>query len=949
MSTKTIRELFDAALLLPADQRQAWLDTQTSDPEVRARVAALLIAEDSDSSILDRPLALQLHALAQAETTALADDSKGASANSSTLIGTEIEGYRLISLLGQGGMASVFAATRLGADFEQQVAVKLLRRNLHSELEQRLFQRERQALASLEHPNIARLLDGGVTDAGVPYLVMELVQGVDLLTFARQRNLSLRARLALFAQVCDAVNAAHRALFVHRDIKPGNIMVNKSGQAKLLDFGIAKILNEQGEQTSTQTATFAPLTPEYAAPEQFDGSPITTATDVFGLGIVLHELLIGVRPERALGQGCSTRASDLVTTQTTLAPAKTPINHLELKRFLRGDIDNILGQSLSTAPNERYASAGELAADLRRFLDGLPVQAHPPSSWYRTKKFVRRNVWAVALCSVLLLGLIGSLVFALQQAQIARAQSTSAQLQAKRAEATRDFLVQMFRAAEPQTDTSARLTVIDFTQQAAQQLQWEINLPAPVKAELQSVLGSVLVNQGDAKTGLNLLQAAIKASQIGDFSEQAKFQLTENYIESLVRSGTPEPGLKALIDYEASKPKLSDINLARLLALRAQAHSKLEDDAAATKAAAEAMALCALANSCDIQTQLRVLEASAIVHATFNRNIEAAQNYQQLRVFTATRYGNISVQMASALNGLAGALRRLERFDDAAILMQQVQAIDDKTLPDFHVSRAVHLNFLGLLQVDMRNYQAAAITLTKALRVSEKLATSETDISLDVQNLAMIQARLGQFDLAQAGLSRALASYEKLFGASDIRTTLPRSNLSHVLALQGNLAAAIPMMQKTLADMRKSDKPNPFLFQQNLMKYAQQQLWARNFNEASKAVIEAEQVIRELGTNAAPSTIRPFKLLRALIAFETQQFAAAELQITDLAPSFANEKYASASEIEFRLLQGQIALQRGDKPGALAALQLAEKLMAIHDAVYGYLQVRHDRLSGLLH
>ena len=270
MPTKTIRELFDAALQLPIDTRAGWLAAQALEPQILARVMQLLAAEHHSSSVLDRPFVEQLHGLAQPQETFA----------TTKLIDAPIDGYRLLSLLGQGGMAQVFTAERLGADFTQQVAVKLLRRNLHSELELRLFQRERQALASLEHPNIARLLDGGVTVAGVPYLVMELVRGVDLIQYARQHSLSLRARLALFAQVCDGVNAAHRALIVHRDIKPANILVNQTGVVKLLDFGVAKLLDEHSD---AQLATFAPLTPEYAAPEQFDGRAITTATDVLVL------------------------------------------------------------------------------------------------------------------------------------------------------------------------------------------------------------------------------------------------------------------------------------------------------------------------------------------------------------------------------------------------------------------------------------------------------------------------------------------------------------------------------------------------------------------------------------------------------------------------------------------------------------------------------------------
>jgi eukaryotic-like serine/threonine-protein kinase len=283
MPNRTARELFNDALALSLSERVAWLNSQPITEALRARVRTLLIAEAQARSPLDQPFADQLQALGAADGLEAA----------TFWMGRQIGAYQVGRLLGQGGMASVFEAKRVGVDFEQRVAIKVLRRALHTELELRLFQRERQALAALEHPNIARLLDGGVTDGHVPYLVMEFVNGVDLLRYAERGCLSLRARLALFAQVCDAVNAAHRALIVHRDIKPSNILVTDEGVAKLLDFGIAKILCSDAE---TQPTTFAPMTPEYAAPEQMHGRAITTATDVYGLGVVLYELLIGARP-----------------------------------------------------------------------------------------------------------------------------------------------------------------------------------------------------------------------------------------------------------------------------------------------------------------------------------------------------------------------------------------------------------------------------------------------------------------------------------------------------------------------------------------------------------------------------------------------------------------------------------------------------------------------------
>lgn len=377
MPNRTVRELFNEALALIEPERAAWLSTLPIAPVVRMRLQALLAAEVANHSLLDIPFPDQLPALTPAESAE----------TTSAWTGKQIGAYALGRLLGQGGMASVFEGQRVGADFEQRVAIKVLRRALHTKLELRLFQRERQALAALEHPNIARLLDGGITDHNVPYLVMEFVNGIDLLRYAQREQLTPRARLGLFVQVCDAVNAAHRALIVHRDIKPSNILVTDEGNAKLLDFGIAKILSNDED---TQPTTFAPMTPEYAAPEQMNGRAITTATDVYGLGVVLYELLTGVRPVR----GDVARASDAIGVQTTLSAAAQPPTMAALKRFLRGDIDNILRKSLVTDPVERYASAGELAADLRRFLDGQPVQAHPPSGIGRRNLYGEIDSWS---------------------------------------------------------------------------------------------------------------------------------------------------------------------------------------------------------------------------------------------------------------------------------------------------------------------------------------------------------------------------------------------------------------------------------------------------------------------------------------------------------------------------------------------------------------------------
>ena len=293
------REWFEAALGQPAVGRLDWLARTCAEPALARRVAAMLAAEGKSEG----PLGVSaVHWI-----EALQDDGD---ARVESLLGTRIAGFRLVRLLGQGGMATVFLGEREGSDFEQRVAVKLLRRGLYSELDQRLFRRERQTLASLSHPNIAHLVDGGITEAGIPYLVMEYIDGVPITQHVVQQQLDLRARLRLFVTICRAVEAAHRALIVHRDIKPSNILVDGDGNPKLLDFGIAKLLDE--EETATCSG-LVPLTPGYAAPEQFAGGTITTATDVHALGVLLHELLARRASAAETGLSRSTRASELTT------------------------------------------------------------------------------------------------------------------------------------------------------------------------------------------------------------------------------------------------------------------------------------------------------------------------------------------------------------------------------------------------------------------------------------------------------------------------------------------------------------------------------------------------------------------------------------------------------------------------------------------------------------
>jgi tetratricopeptide (TPR) repeat protein len=379
-----VRTLFHAAVDALPDDRQALFED--CDPNLRAEVERLIEQHEAAAGFLEQSV-WDLVETADAKWEHV-------------LIGP----YRVIRQLGHGGMGTVFLALREDAEFEQRVAIKLVRRGAGGESLLQRFRQERQILAALEHPNIARLLDGGTTSGGVPYLVMEYVEGTPIDAYCREHNLAIDARLRLFVQLCDAVQYAHRGLVIHRDIKPANVLVTVEGIPKLLDFGIAKLTSAQTEALLYSTITRL-MTPDYASPEQLAGKLVTTSTDVYSLGLLLFELLTGKRPFETIQ-----RTSD------TEPPRASTLSGI---RALRGDLDRILLVALDPDPNRRYASVDKFADDVRRHLDGHPVSARGASLGYRTAKFVRRNKLFVAAAAVAVIVAIVAFLAVLQQKRIA--------------------------------------------------------------------------------------------------------------------------------------------------------------------------------------------------------------------------------------------------------------------------------------------------------------------------------------------------------------------------------------------------------------------------------------------------------------------------------------------------------------------------------------------------
>jgi hypothetical protein len=409
---RRIEALFDQALELPEAERGGFLDDACGDDAGLHRELEALLASAPTAGA-------SLRSAVVAEVRMLANTAVAAQ------VGRRIGPFRLIDLLGEGGMGAVYLAERDDAQFNQRVAIKILSHAVGSPETVARFRDERQILAALEHPNIVRLLDGGSTDDHLPYLVMEHIEGATITRYAEDHQLPLRERVALIRRVCAALQYAHQNLVVHRDIKPGNILVDASGEPKILDFGIAKLLAPVASferQAHTRTG-FAMFTPEYGSPEQARGDAVSTATDVYSVGAVLYELAAGEPAHSKTGS-----ALDMLRVICEVDPPRpSAICPAPRRRELAGDLDNIILKALHKEPARRYASMEQLADDLGRWLDGLPVAARNATVGYRARKFVRRNKGIVLAATLVAATLVAATVVSLRQARRADDQAASAE------------------------------------------------------------------------------------------------------------------------------------------------------------------------------------------------------------------------------------------------------------------------------------------------------------------------------------------------------------------------------------------------------------------------------------------------------------------------------------------------------------------------------------------
>lgn len=523
-----LTEHFDRLIDLPEVEREAELCALAEeDAELSAQVRAMIDADEDDSTILRGGSAISSPGAAQALVEQLVPGQEqtdpwphlGKDARRRIEPPEQIGPYRLVERLGIGGMGEVWRGERADGAFEQQVAIKLVAYQGRGLAER--FELERRILARLQHPGIARLYDGGQTPGGLPYLVMEYVEGLAITEHVAQSAPELEQLLRLMIEICDAVDHAHRQMIVHRDLKPSNVLVDGDGQAKLLDFGIAKLLDD-----NTPALTLGegqPMTPLYAAPEQVRGEPVSAASDVYALGVIFYELLTGQLPTEREGVPLTTLAE--VVSRETIEPPSRSLTNASVSwsaSALRGDLDLVVVTALHSDPDRRYRSAAALGEDLDRLLRGLPIRARADSWRYRVGKFLRRHRYAAGAIFLALFSLAAGFSAALWQAQMAQQAAVQARTALAQSERSKQFLVDLFGTANPLVaEAAGDLSVRSLLLNAADRIDAEFGDDLGTQSELRIAVGTSLSAIGESKRALELLQAGLSQlrGEHGDESE----------------------------------------------------------------------------------------------------------------------------------------------------------------------------------------------------------------------------------------------------------------------------------------------------------------------------------------------------------------------------------------------------------------------------------------------
>jgi Serine/threonine protein kinase len=776
-----LQQLFSRAVELSGPERKTFVETQTAgDPELRTELLELLACDNGGART--GPLTL---ALGAALDTTTRDRRKA-------LVGRTLGNYKLVSVLGHGGTGTVYLGERADRQYSAQVAVKIVDSGtMQGELGLR-FRAERQILASLNHANIARLIDAGETEEGNPYLVMEYVHGEPLDRYCDRQQLGLRERLQLFLDICGAVQYAHQNLVVHRDLKPANILVTAEGAPKLLDFGIAKLL-DAGEAASAMALTRMNdrlLTPEYASPEQILGRPVTTASDVYALGVVLYELLTGLRPyvvpasasqlelERSICITDPLRPSAAIKRSRESGPLEGQSEILavaaarrlvpeKLQKRLIGDIDAIVMRALRKEPQHRYNSIEQLAADVRRYLTREPVQARQGNWLYYSQRFIRRHAFGVAAGATFVVVIIAFAVAMSIQSQRVAAERDRVVEESATAQSVSEFMERIFDASQPEHSLGRQITARELLDEAGRRINGDLSQQPEVRARLLEAIGRAYRLLELPETAVPYLEDALRIRRtLPDLD------------------GTKTPSV--LIELSAAFRRLNDLD---------RADSTMQ----------EALDITRQHRGQRTETYARLLVNLGRVQISVGNVAEARKNFEDSLALSRELKGPMHPMVAAALMELASVHMWKDDLLTAERCARDAARIYGATLPPAHPERVMAESRLGeVLLLENRINDAEPLFQNSLLMQTQVFGANSVQVADVLDSLARIKSAQGSLPEAEDYARRALRSHTAAVGKNHRQTGYLQASLALILSRRGKYTEAEQLARESLATFDKT-------------------------------------------------------------------------------------------------------------------------------------------------
>ena len=802
-----LEELLAEALSRRPERRSEYLDEACADdPELRREIDELLELNDEAEAFFDQ-LSGEIAGAAPLEIES--------SVGSQIRVGP----YRTIAAIGRGGMGAVYRAERVDGEFDREVALKLLHRDMDTPELRARFLAERQLLAGLEHPNIARLVDGGVTEEGRPYFVMELVDGRPITQYCSENRLSVEEILRLHLDVVDAVSYLHRHLVVHRDLKPSNIFVDQEGRVKLLDFGIAKVLaGAPDEQMLTRTGEQL-MTPEYAAPEQLLGESVTTATDVYALGAVLFELLTGTRPHegRRLNVQGPTRElpptpSSVIRSESVPADHGTAIHGIEISR----DLDAICLKALRPDPGERYPSAEQLGTDIERHLAGQPVGARAASFSYRAGLFVRRHRGGVLIAGLVAALVILGVVREVSLRSDAERARHEAEIEASKAVAVSRFLGDLLSSVDPKKAQGEEVAVADVLEQASARIADSPELAGQpeVEAAVRQTIAGTYVSLGRYEDALEHQERAVKllgwpeshepealsaAAELGVLYQRlGRAEAAEGLIRSVLEIRTATLGedhpaslssLNQLADFLFSRGRIDEVEPLDRKTLEIRRRVLGEDH----------------------PDTLRSLNGLAATLFNQGRYAEAAPLFEEgLDIRQRTLGGNHPETLTLA-NNLAACYLEQGRYIEAEALQREVVAGRTRVLGPEHDQTAMSIHNLGVTLAQLGRYDESEEQLRKAIEIRKNLPGDRRGLLFSMSYLADVLRALERWNEAEELYLDTRKAQRLELGPADGETLKTASGLAELRSLTGDLQGAEALLDEILAvqlEVRGEEHPD---------------------------------------------------------------------------------------------------------------------------------------------